>query len=373
MRTLREVNLVRQECLSPLRSPEKHPTARKPLRAALIGFGNAGRFAHLPWYEGTTAADLAVIVEPTEAGLALAAEVTPHTPAVKSLQEACDVFAPDFVDISSPPATHAPLILESLARGMHVFCEKPPMTSEVQWAAVDRLRLRSGTLVQACHNWNFAPPVARFYHLIRTNFIGTPLELTFVADRPSAAQGAGHFSPDWRVSANNAGGIIGDLGYHGMYIASKVFGALPLEVQATSSCASDTYAEYDSNIRFLFANGCSAHLRLDWRAPQRATFLRIIGSQGEITLDGHQLHVQTPIAEWTEPVEALTADSWHVKWTACTLDLFVARLNSGHFHEGWFELTQALSMLLATYSALHLRSAARVRDLSEQRAGSNIA
>ena len=35
----------------------------------------------------------------------------------------------DFVDVCTPPSSHAPLVLRALDRGLHVLCEKPLVSS----------------------------------------------------------------------------------------------------------------------------------------------------------------------------------------------------------------------------------------------------
>src|SRR5262245_5797073 len=49
-------------------------------------------------------------------------EIPPPTP---SLAEALDLAGVDAVTIATPPHTHGPLVLESVAAGKHVLCEKP--------------------------------------------------------------------------------------------------------------------------------------------------------------------------------------------------------------------------------------------------------
>ena len=65
----------------------------------------------------------------------------------------------DFVDICTPPSSHAPLIRAALERGVHVLCEKPLVRSADELSPVAALARASGRVLHTVHNWHHAPIV----------------------------------------------------------------------------------------------------------------------------------------------------------------------------------------------------------------------
>src|SRR5439155_22690747 len=67
----------------------------------------------------------------------------------------------DFVDICTPPSTHAPLACRALAGGLHVFCEKPLVIGGDELDRISALAEARRRVVHTVHNWHHAPIIAR--------------------------------------------------------------------------------------------------------------------------------------------------------------------------------------------------------------------
>src|SRR5712691_12298246 len=105
------------------------------LRGAMIGFGNVAVHGHLPGWLGRRDA---LIVAVTDAEPARQAEWAARLPASRWYDSAAALLADDglaFVDICTPPSSHAALIREALDRGRHAISEKPlvPSLDELRW------------------------------------------------------------------------------------------------------------------------------------------------------------------------------------------------------------------------------------------------
>src|SRR5262245_43760997 len=95
------------------------------LRGAIIGLGNVALHGHLPGW--LSRADI-VIVAVTCTEPARRATWTERVPAARwydSPEQLMGGNSLDFVDICTPPSSHATLIRQALARRLHVLCEKP--------------------------------------------------------------------------------------------------------------------------------------------------------------------------------------------------------------------------------------------------------
>src|SRR3989475_10332167 len=140
----------------------------------------------------------------------------------------------DFVDICTPPASHAPLIRSALERGLHVLCEKPLVGALDDLAPLARLAAKTGRVLYTVHNWHHAPIVRRTTELVREGRIGRVNQVVWhtLRTRP-AAVGDGH-NGNWRVDPAGAGGggLTGP-GRHGVYVVQRWIGAPPVSVSAT--------------------------------------------------------------------------------------------------------------------------------------------
>ena len=100
------------------------------LRVGVIGCGYIGATGHLPAFAGAAGAGLCTLAGVADPDTALAERVAqPYgVPAFGSATALLDGARPDVVSIATMPSTHRDLVLEALAAGCHVLCEKPVAT-----------------------------------------------------------------------------------------------------------------------------------------------------------------------------------------------------------------------------------------------------
>src|SRR4051812_11107309 len=96
----------------------------KVLRGALIGFGFIGSQGHLPSYLKHRGFKIAAIVDECEDRRQWARHIYPHARIYSDTHTMLDQEMPrlDFVDIATPPTSHAPLAAMALESGLHVLC-----------------------------------------------------------------------------------------------------------------------------------------------------------------------------------------------------------------------------------------------------------
>src|SRR5258705_34507 len=128
-------------------------------RGALIGLGNVAVHGHLP---GWRARGDCEIVAATDVSPARQAECRARLPAARwhdSVESLLAGEALDFVDICTPPSSHAALIEAALARGVHVLCEKPLVGAPEELARLAGLARSADAVLHTVHNWHHAPLV----------------------------------------------------------------------------------------------------------------------------------------------------------------------------------------------------------------------
>jgi predicted dehydrogenase len=95
-----------------------------PLRHGLVGYGNGGRHFHAPYIVAAEGVELAGVVVRDPGRRAQLEADYPGMPAYDSISGLIDAGV-DAVTITTPPETRRELVLEAVARGVHVVADKP--------------------------------------------------------------------------------------------------------------------------------------------------------------------------------------------------------------------------------------------------------
>jgi predicted dehydrogenase len=260
-----------------------------------------------------------------------------------------------FVDITTPPAAHCALILKAVEAGIHVICEKPFVIGLEELCRIDEARRSGGPIIAACHNWYFAPAIRRALGLVAAGKIGEPQRVFFAARRSRPAEGAEYWKPTWREFTREGGGILADLGYHGFYLASRVFGSAPNLVLANSDHinGSEGKAESAAYVQLDYGDGKQAEITLSWISTIRETLFQVHGSRGSLSLQGETLTLKAfGKDDEEENFESLTVDSWHSAWIGHTLDWFVEAIRNDDRDACWREIQWTVSALQAARDSM---------------------
>lgn len=127
----------------------------------------------------------------------------------------------DAVIIAAPPDTHAPLTLEALAAGRHVFCEKPVALTESDASAVRDAVAASGRTFLVDHVLRYNPVLAALCRLREDGLLGPVQRLAVENDAADEALPAGHWFWDRAIS----GGILLEHGVHFFDAAAMLIGS----------------------------------------------------------------------------------------------------------------------------------------------------
>ncbi|MGY4399168.1 D-galactose 1-dehydrogenase [Sphingomonas sp. UYAg733] len=126
----------------------------EPIRIAVVGMGKIARDQHLPAIAGNNAFGLAATVSPHDPGV----EGIAHHRSLESLL--AEGPAVDAVALCTPPQERYDLAARALARGVHVFLEKPPGATLAEVAALDDQARKVGVTLFAAWHSRFAAGVA---------------------------------------------------------------------------------------------------------------------------------------------------------------------------------------------------------------------
>jgi predicted dehydrogenase len=254
-------------------------------RGALIGFGNVARHGHLPGWQRRGDVELVAVADVRPERRDDAARQLPRAARHDSAEALLDETALDFVDVCTPPATHAALIESALGRGIAVLCEKPLVGSLSELRRLLSLAAAQHLILHTVHNWHHAPIVRRTHELIVDGAVGevTAVSWHTLRTAPAAAAGDG---ANWRVDpAVAGGGILTDHGWHVSYIVQRWIGQPPLAVNASLETRRHRgfALEDTASVQVAFATA-KADIYLTWAADTRRNWAEVTGTAGVLQL-----------------------------------------------------------------------------------------
>src|SRR3954469_24689617 len=189
------------------------------LKGAIIGFGEVARNGHWPAYERAVDAEIIAVVERRRERRNMAASLRPGLQTFETVADLTRSMALDFVDICTPPALHPQPVLEAIAQGWHVLCEKPFLLDSTVLASVKRRADAVGVAVVPVHNWKYAPIVQAATAALRAGVIGDLRRVEVETSRMRAAPTAETDGTNWRRNPMiSGGGILMDHGWHSVYL-----------------------------------------------------------------------------------------------------------------------------------------------------------
>jgi predicted dehydrogenase len=304
----------------------------RALRGAFIGFGNAAAAAHLPVWQSREDVAIVAATDQAEARREAFLAVCPggrwHATADRLLSEE----RLDFVDICTPPGSHAGLIQQALRAGLHVICEKPLVTREPDARTIAAAASAAGRAVYTVHNWLEAPICRKISALIADGAIGAVGRVDWRTLRTQPAAGLGAETGNWRVDpAAAGGGILFDHGWHALYCVMRWLGGAPQSVAARLETRRHVeWPLHDTATLDLDVSGRSGRLFLTWAADARANHIEVEGERGRIRVDGASVILEDRSGErrWPCP-PPLSQGSYHPDWFAGSARDFCAVMTSG--------------------------------------------
>jgi predicted dehydrogenase len=299
-----------------------------------VGFGNAARFGHLPWYAATQNVSLAAIIEPSPHGRRIATAAVPTAAVFDSVDAMFGALNVDFIDVASPPATHAQAVAAGVAAGAHVFCEKPFVMSRAELEPLAGAAAHKLVVVEPCHNWLHGPAIRNALSHVNSGELGPPSRVAFSALRSRPAPGADYGAPDWRDTDGSNGGILADLGYHGMYLAMRVFGVPPQSVDVSDVVygAGRSPTPLAANCRLDFGVLGVSDLKLSWLASARKTEFLVRCERGSVSVMNDCLSIESGDRVLFKQSFGGAEDSWHAAWIGRSLDQFIAAIGAPERH-----------------------------------------
>jgi len=194
------------------------------LRVLVQGTGFAGQgHAEAFRYAG---AEVVGIVGRTESVVKEVAEALAISYAGTDWQQALDDCRPDIVSIASPGGAHYEPIAQAIARGCHVFCDKPLTESGETSQRLYQMAVDRGVKTAFAASFRYMPHVIHAKQLVAEGLIGEPLEIECIS----------HFNLEkdipygWSHRKEDGGGRLNNNFTHKLSIVTSVVGEKILSI-----------------------------------------------------------------------------------------------------------------------------------------------
>ncbi len=298
----------------------------KPFIGAIIGFGGVAEHAHAPILKKDPRFCIKAIVEPYKDRVKIAKSIFPSAVFYKDIDELFTHETLDFVDICTPPAYHADIIMKACENRVHIICEKPLVTEIDDLKRVLKASKEANVVLFCINNWKYAPVWSKVIELINKGFIGKIQKITLSVLRTPKSGGG---ITDWRkIKSIAGGGILMDHGWHHIYFINSITKGEPLKVIARMGYvnSNDSMLEDEVNLNIDYGN-IQVNLYLTWRATLRKNFGYISGDKGEIIIgDDHLILRNTDSSLRYNFYPPLSKGSHHIEWMVPVIDDFFNEL-----------------------------------------------
>ena len=272
------------------------------VRIGVIGIGSRGSLL-LQYLLATPGVEIAALCDDYPPHLAAAMAAAGGKPvAYTDYRSMLDVAGLDAVVIATPLHQHAPMCLDALAAGKHVFCEKSLALTVEQCKAIARAAQASGRVFQVGHQRLFSASFLHAHELVQTGQIGPITQIRASWHRnndwrrpvPSAAL---ERKLNWRLYRAYSGGLMAELASHHLQVANWYLDAAPLSCVGYGSVNhwKDGREVYDNvNVLFRYRGGVTFLYDSLISNQHHGLEIQIMGPKGTIEGESGKLYPEQP-------------------------------------------------------------------------------
>lgn len=320
-------------------------SGRKKVRIAIVGTGGMANMHAMEFLKDKGVEIVAVCDISADRAREFAAKHAPRARMFTDLAELLREVEPDAVSNVTPDKLHAPLTLQAIAAGCHVFCEKPLATNYADALKMAKAAKKAGVVNMVNFSYRNAPAIQMARELVRAGKLGeiVHIEASYLQSwLSSKGWGDWRTSPGWlwRLSSKHGSkGVLGDVGVHILDFASLPVGpirSVNARLKTFTDLKGKKRGEYtlDANDSALmtveFANGALGVVHTTrWATGYpNSLFLRIHGSKGALRIDleksDHSLEVSLG-----KDIDKFAWKTLEARKVPTTYQRFIAAVRSG--------------------------------------------
>lgn len=153
--------------------------SQSPLHGVGVGAGYFSHYHYDAWRRIDGAEITAIVdLDPQKAESVASRFGIPRT--YGNVEQMLDTEQPDFIDIITPPSTHAELCRLAGSRGIHIICQKPLAPTYAKSVQIIDTAREAGVRLMVHENWRWQPWYREIKQLIEDGELGEVFSVSFV-------------------------------------------------------------------------------------------------------------------------------------------------------------------------------------------------
>jgi predicted dehydrogenase len=273
------------------RSLPKAAIMTEPLRIAVIGHGNMGRYH--AWYlsEGKiSGAVLGAIVDTDPVVLAEAKKKYPQISVFSSTDELLHARGADGIIVSTPHYFHPPIAIQALNAGVHALVEKPAGAYSKQVIELNKAAEKSGRVFGMMFNQRTMAEHQKMREVVASGELGEIKRTNYVITDWFRTQSY-YNSGGWRATwAGEGGGVLLNQSPHNLDLFQWIAG---MPKRARAFCSFGKYHEIeveDEVTAYLeYENGATGVFITSTGEAPGSNIFEVIGDRGKLVLQKGKL------------------------------------------------------------------------------------
>lgn len=257
-----------------------------PIGVGIVGYGLAGRSFHAPFVDAVDGLRLDAIVTTDPDRRARAMAEHPGAVVLDSVEAMLARAEIGVVVVATPNGLHVPLGMQALAAGRHVVVDKPIALDVAGAETLIDAAARAGRLLSVYQNRRWDGDFLTIRRLI-TEGVLDPID-----SLESRFERSSRVNPEWRESAQEAGGPLRDLGAHLVDQSLILFGPAERVWAQVDRRRTATAVDDSTFVAIDHASGVRSRLWTSLIASNPRPHLRLRGLAAEYVKD--DLDIQEP-------------------------------------------------------------------------------
>ena len=336
------------------------------LKGALIGLGNIATRGHLPAFlqdeQLRESVEIVAVMDVVDAQRDFIKQSLPDARFYTDIDTLLEKEQLDFVDICTPPFTHAHYIRVCEEKGLHIICEKP-LTEKLQTSKEISEEIGHSKIVFVpCHQYKYSPLWIAIHDAINSGGLGRITFAQFNVFRLQADTGTAAWNPQWRTDkTQSGGGILVDTGAHYFYLVQYLFGIPTSLSSVLRTLKHPEYSVEDTAVVMLDYEDKLVQINLTWAASQRANSILVAGTQGSLSYDGTKLLKTTAAGTQEIPMPDISDKNQYIKWYASLFREFTRRVKEKNYSKDLMnEAVKVMELLDLSYNSTKKHSSLSV-------------
>ncbi len=288
--------------VAPLRAQPVGNAASDRVRIGVIGTGSRGTLL-LQYLLRTPGVEVVALCDDYPPHLAAAMTAAGGKPRVYTdYRKLLDLRDLDGVVIATPLHLHAPMCLDALSAGKHVFCEKSLALTVSECKRIARAAHASKQVFQVGHQRLFSAAFLHAHELVHNGHIGpiTQIRASWHRNndwRRPVPHPALERKLNWRLYRAYSGGLMAELASHHLQVANWYLDAAPLSCVGYGSINhwKDQREMFDNvNVLFRYRDGVTFVYDSLISNRRAGMEIQIMGPRGSIEGESGTVHWEQP-------------------------------------------------------------------------------